>query len=275
MYDSRLIRCLANVRAQKVVVVGNGASGLDIATQIIQYCKKPLLQSQRRESYLSAGPSPNKIEKPEIEEFLPDNRAVRFADGSVEKHVDTVLFSTGYFYSFPFITGLDPPLIGDGTHVKNLYQHVFYRSQPTLAFTALQQRVIPFPLSEAESAVIARLWSGRLTLPSEDDMKAWEDGVYKETGGGRDFHLLLFPKDANYINMMHQWAMSATHGESKGKKPPFWGEKEYWMREQFPAIKRAFQERGEDRQNVRTLEELGFDFEEFKRRKSIEGKSLL
>ncbi|GAB7349601.1 hypothetical protein MBLNU459_g0289t1 [Dothideomycetes sp. NU459] len=261
--------------AKKVVVVGNSASGMDIAMQIVTVCKWPLLHSSRSESFLISDPSPKKQDCPEIVEFILEDRAVRFADGTVEKDVDNVLFCTGYFYSFPFLDSVDPPLIGDGTHVTNLYQHMFYRPQPTLAFPVLQQRVIPFPMAEVQSSVIARVWSGRLPLPSDAEMKAWEEKTAVETGGGRNFHLLKFPKDADYINAMHEWAMSAKAGKSKGKEPPFWGEKQYWLREQFPAIKKAFQDRGEDRHSVRSIEELGFDFDRYKKEKQVEQKSLL
>lgn len=259
----------------KTIVVGNGASGIDIAMQIMTNCKLPLIQSQKSESFLLSDPSPKKQERPEIIEFIIQDRAVRFADGTVEKDIDSVLFCTGYFYSFPFLNSLQPPLVTDGTHVENLYQHFIYRPHPTLAFPVLQQRVIPFPMSEAQSAVIARLWNNRVSLPSEEDMRAWEDNLLKETnGGGRDFHLLKFPKDANYINAMYDWSMSASDAE-KGKTPPRWGEKEYWMREQFPSIKKAFQDRGEGRHQVRTLEELGFDFEKYQKERVVEQKSLL
>jgi len=64
-------------------------------------------------------------------------------------------------------------------------------------------------------------------------------------------------------------------GETVGKEPPYWGEKEYWTRERFPAIKKAFQALGEDRHKIRSLREVGFDFEEWKREKESEGKQLL
>ena len=66
-----------------------------------------------------------------------------------------------------------------------------------------------------------------------------------------------------------------SEGETVGKEPPYWGEKEYWTRERFPAIKKAFQALGEDRHKVRSLVEVGFDFEEWKREKENEGKELL
>lgn len=244
--------------------------------QIATECAWPLLVSQRSESILLSDAGPSKEDLPEIVEFLLDDRAVRFANGRIEKNVDRVLFCTGYFYSFPFLTLPDTaPVIGDGTHCKNLYLHMFYRPHPTLAFPTLPQRVIPFPLAEVQSAVISRVWSGRLTLPSESKMKAWEDEVYAATGGGRDFHLLSFPKDADYMVAMYEWAMSAADGRGKGKEPPRWNEREYWLRERFAAVKKAFQNRGEDRHAVRTVEELGFDFDQFRKTQSEDSQRTI
>lgn len=184
---------------KKIIVVGNSASGVDIATQISAFCKVPLLQSQKSESFLEPDQSSTKIEKPEIVEYVAADRRVLFADGSVESEVDAVLYCTGYFYSFPFLTSLDPPVVTTGEYVGNLYQHVFYRPHPTLALVALNQKIIPFPVAEAQSAVISRVLSGRLSLPGDTEMYQWEQRTLEETGGGRNFHVLKFPKDADYI----------------------------------------------------------------------------
>ncbi|KAK0948802.1 monooxygenase, partial [Friedmanniomyces endolithicus] len=160
--------------------------------------------------------------------------------------------------------------------------HIFYQPHPTLAFPVLNQKVIPFPLAEAQGAVIARVFSGRLGLPYEDEMKTWEQDWTKKNGDARMFHVLKFPADADYIDELHDWAVSADgEGEvvtpsdepsrgvvvRRGKTPPYWGEKEYWMRERFPAIKKAFQDMGEERHRKRTLQDVGFDYEEWKGRK--------
>lgn len=244
---------------KKVIIVGNSASGIDIGSQIATVCALPLLQSQKSESYLKVGEgSPSIVEKPEIVEYTIDNRSVRFADGSVELDVDAIVYCTGYFYSFPFLDELDPPVISTGERVENTYQHMFYRRNPSLAFLALNQKVIPFPWAEAQSAVIARVFSGRLALPDDDEMKRWEEELVKEKGTGTTFHVLSFPKDAAAINMMHDWAMSA---EGKGgKEPVLWREEQWWVRERFPNIKKAFAELGEGRHHAKTLEDVGFKF---------------
>ncbi|KAK4956059.1 monooxygenase [Elasticomyces elasticus] len=280
---SKFYRRPEEYKGKKVVVVGNSASGIDIGAQISTVCARPLLQSARSESFLLSDASSSVRDMPEIIEFIlpaagnSPTRAVRFADGTIEENVDAIVFCTGYFYSYPFLQSLDPPLVSDGTRTENLYQHLFYRPHPTLAFPTLPQKIIPFPIAEAQSAVVARVWSGRLSLPSESDMRAWERRTLSENGPGRGFHLLKFPKDADYIDGLHDWAMSAELGEGgvRGKEPPYWGEKEYWMRERFPAIKKAFQDLGEGRRGTRRLEEIGFDFEAWKREREEEGKRLL
>lgn len=295
---------------KKVVVVGNSASGVDIGAQIMTACKLPLIQSSKSESAFLPESSPKRVEKPEIVEYIAKDRSIRFSDDTTEANIDAIVYCTGYFYSFPFLSSLSPPLTTTGEYVENLYQHIFYRPHPTLAFGVLNQKVIPFPLAEAQAAVVARVWSGRLELPSEAEMAGWEERIVRENGKGRRFHVLPFPKDADYINMLHDWAMSVDHKTSDsstshelrrrrmsstserkpttngnssmngsavtvGKEPPYWGEKEYWTRERFPAIKKAFQGFGEERREKRTLESVGFSFEEWKMEREEEGRRLL
>lgn len=263
---SKFYRRPEQYAGKKVVVVGNSASGIDIGAQITTTCKLPLLISSKSESYLNVGgANPSQTEKPEITEFIVEDRSVRFADGTIEKGIDAILYCTGYFYAYPFLDSLNPPLITSGERVEKTYHHVFYQPNPTLSFLGLPMKVIPFPVSEVQSAVIARVLSGRLYLPSEDEMRVWEEDVIAEMGDRRSFHVLKFPKDADYINMLHDWAVSADNEKNVGKKPPRWGEKEYWTRERFPNIKKAFQDLGEKRHKTTRLEEVGYDFEAWRK----------
>ncbi|KAJ5775154.1 uncharacterized protein N7511_000165 [Penicillium nucicola] len=260
-------------RDKKVVVVGSSASGLDIGAQINKVSKGKVMVSQKSESYLAASSANNQITCPEIVEFLPTtthNRGIQFADGHIEESIDAIVFCTGYFYSFPFLSSLVPPVVTHGWRTTDIYQHLFYIEHPTLAFPVLPQRVIPFPMAEAQAAVFSRVWSARLTLPSKKAMCDWEESEIRTKGDGKAFHLLNFPADADYLNFLHDWANKATlrsglSNDGKGKIGPRWGEKERWMRALFPEIRRAFVQRGEARGQIRSLTELGFDFEEWKR----------
>jgi cation diffusion facilitator CzcD-associated flavoprotein CzcO len=280
---SKYYRRPENYRGQKAIVVGNSASGADISAQVASHCQTPLLWSSKSVSMFSATHASgdgNRREVPPIRRFIADNRSVEFDDGTIESDIDAVIFATGYFYSFPFLENVKPALIKDGSHVQHTYQHLFYAPQPTLSFLTLNQRVIPFPLAEAQSSVLARVYSGRLSLPPHDEMQKWEQDVVAEVGDGRNFHLLPFPKDGNYMNALSHWALSAPpkeglENDGKGKVPPIWGEWEFWCRENFPAIRRAFGGFGEKRHEIKSVKEVGFSFEDFKNEKAkSEGKMI-
>ena len=249
---------------KKVIIVGNSASGVDIASQVASVCKHPILNATRSDSPLSYT-AEYKKNVSEIEEFLPPSegvRAVRFVDGHVEDNVDAVLFCTGYYYSFPFLSSVSPHLISTGDRVRNLYKHIFYIPDPTLAFIGLPSKIIPFRTFESQAAVIAGVWSHALELPTQADMIKWEEDIVGERGNGRSFHTLPFPKDFQYHNDLIDWALSARKKTSI-HLPNKWDARETWLRERFPAIKKAFVDRGEERHNVKTVEELGFDYDQW------------
>ena len=260
-------------RDKKVLIVGSSASGLDIGGQINEVSKGSILVSQRAESYLAASAPGDKLIFPEIVEFLPaatHKRAIKFADGRVEDEVDAVVFCTGYFYSYPFLSSLQPAAVTHGWRAMNIYQQMFYIDHPTLVFPALAQRVIPFPIAENQAAVFARVWSSRLQLPSKADMHDWEAAEVNLKGDGKGFHLMHFPADADYLNFLYNWAAKAQErpgldNDGQGKLGTCWGEKERWMRSKFPEIRRAFVQKGAQRSEIRTLAEVGFDFDQWKR----------
>lgn len=261
-------------RDKKVVVVGSSASAIDIGAQISEVSKGKLLVSERSESYLQPPPTTDKIYFPEIVEFLPSanhDRAIRFANGRVESEIDAIVFCTGYLYSFPFLSSLDPPVITDGRRTVNTYQHLFYTYNPTLVFPLITQRIVPFPFAESQAAVFARVWSGRLSLPSQAEMIAWEKDLIAEKGNGTFFHYLPYPQDADSIDLLYNWAASAKKrpglaNDGAGKLPPLWGEKERWLRCHFPDIRKAFIEQGEARRNIRSVAELGYGYEQRRER---------
>lgn len=264
---SKYYRRPSDFANKKVVVVGNAASGSDISNQIAKHCQTPLIWSGRSSFSATATKDPRRKVYGPIKEFLPSTRSIEMEDGTILGNIDSIVYATGYFYSFPFLENIKPALVTDGSHVNNTYQHLFYAPQPTLSFLALNQRIIPFPIAEAQSAVVARVYSGRLTLPPHSDMQAWETARMAEIDIDRNFHLLPCPKDGEYINMLSHWALTATlrpdlANDGKGKIPPIWGEWEFWCRENFPAIRAAFGLLDEERKKkVTTIKQVGFDFD--------------
>ncbi|KAH8647262.1 thiol-specific monooxygenase [Xylariales sp. PMI_506] len=283
---SKFYRRPDQYQGKKVIIVGNSASGIDLSAQISTVSQLPVIVSEKSQAATAAaaaeGEKPALKLVPKIAEFLSaeGERAVRFADGHVERDVDAVVFCTGYFYSFPYLrqATLDPPVTTDGSYVRGLYEHILYAADPTLAFLGMPQRVVPFPIAEAQSAWVARLWAGRLAVPARADMKAWEAELVREKGEGKAVHAMPFPRDVEYINRLHDASLSAKKAEGldndgAGKIPPYWGADKAWTRERFPAIKIASRALGDKRHEVRTLKELGFDYSDWKLQKDAEEKT--
>ena len=236
---------------KKVVVVGNGPSGLDIAYQIRPHTKDLYL------SVRHATP-PEKLahiscpEITEIVDFLPATRGVRLADGTELHDIDAVLFCTGFLFSFPFLPSVAPQLIRGGKGVHGLYKHLFPIRHPTLAFPGLLIRAVPFPVAEAQAAAIAAVWSNLVSLPPAEKM--WEED--RRLGEERGDAVQVLPKmaDAEYINELHDWVAGCG-----GKEPPRWGERQFWERRVYTEAKIRFEEGG---CTAGSLDELGFRFGE-------------
>jgi hypothetical protein len=103
--------------------------------------------------------------KPAVDRF--DRDRVHFADGTAEQ-VDTVIYSTGYNISVPF---LDPALIGAEGNRIPLYRRVVPPRRPGLYFIGLVQPIgAIMPLAEMQSQWVADLLQERATLPPEPAM---------------------------------------------------------------------------------------------------------
>ncbi|KAJ2899983.1 FAD/NAD(P)-binding domain-containing protein [Zalerion maritima] len=242
---------------KQTVVVGNAASGLDIARQINTVCHKPLLISAQHPAPQPQLEHTGGQEVPEIEEFLLEGPpAVRFKNGQVEQ-VDAVLFCTGYLFSFPFLDNTmlgDPPVVNTGRRVQGLYRHIFHIRHPTIVFPGLPIKAVPFPVCEGQAAVISRVWSNHLSLPPVPEMREWEKKELEIRGEA--MHVFPSGGDIDYINSMHEWAMEAT--ESKGKKPPIWEGELIWERNTYKNAKLAFEKQG---RSAKSLTEIGFGYD--------------
>ncbi|KAJ8128131.1 hypothetical protein O1611_g5507 [Lasiodiplodia mahajangana] len=251
-----------NSAEQKVLIIGFSASGVDVANGIEPFCAKPLLICQNSRDGLSPG-SQGFAERraifPSIVEFDISDRSVLFSNGKRETGLDYILLCTGYEYEYPFLSGLPGFEGGKGDGNTRTYQHIFHVDHVTLSFMTLPLRVVAFPFAETQAAVVARVWSGRLSLPSYQEMVEWIGKVMYRRGTGKDFHKMGYPADADYINDMHHWCQQAEfETDATSLSPPLWGGRERWLRRTLHNIKRATDERGEERFLVKTVEDAGF-----------------
>lgn len=100
---------------------------------------------------------PDTRDYPTLVAWIPEERAARFEDGSIERHIDAIVLCTGYAYSFPSLAPTFPSIKDEGIGALPLYQYVFHMQHPTLAFVETPEMIVPFPLAQCQAAVIARV----------------------------------------------------------------------------------------------------------------------
>uniref|UniRef100_A0ACD5U4C7 Uncharacterized protein n=1 Tax=Avena sativa TaxID=4498 RepID=A0ACD5U4C7_AVESA len=183
-------------RDQMVVVVGLGASGIDIAREISQVAKEVHIASRGNEHRLGKIDLYLNVWMHAEVDCIQDDGQVRFAEGAAVT-ADTILYCTGYRYHFPFLD-LDDLSVDEDNRVGPLYKHVFPpKYAPNLSFVGLPVKAIPFQSFELESKWVARVLSGRAALPSEEGMLAAVREHYRrmeESGKPRRHTHVLMPE---------------------------------------------------------------------------------
>ena len=124
----------ANICIQIVVIVGASVSAADTAVSLLNIAKTPIHAVVRGKynAYFGdeAFKNPRIVRHPPIQRISVKDREVFFEDGTSIRDVDHIIFGTGYTWTIPFL----PDLKLRNNRVPDLYLHVFYQRDPTLAF---------------------------------------------------------------------------------------------------------------------------------------------
>ncbi|KAI1798769.1 FAD/NAD(P)-binding domain-containing protein [Daldinia bambusicola] len=285
-------------RGKKVVVVGTGASGLDIAAQIRRVCKTPLVLSAQsaapRETleHISGGDGGSVVQVGQIKRFLVGERGVEFypldededdtnssrvekkeeaskgeggGEGGKRKEkatrIETDVDAILFCTGYLFTFPFLPsiPLVTNGRKVHGLAKHFLHIGHPTLAFPGLPIKVIPFPLAQSQGAVLARLWSNTLPLPPLPVLEAWSREEGEKGVSDEKYH--VFPKggDGAYINEVYEWLERETTEDGRKKGK----EPPHWDAEmlwQRGIYIEAKMQFEKTGRKAKTLEELGFRY---------------
>lgn len=227
-----------------VLIIGNSASGLDIALQISTVAKK-VYNSVRTPSPVAEVQIHSVEEIGEIVkyDYLQD-KSVTTKDGDTYAGIDVVIFCTGYLYTFPFLksylTG-DDAIISNGERVRRLYKHLFYIPDPSLVAAGLPKSVIVMPFSECQAAFVARVFSGRLHLPDEKKQRADELKDIEARGEGKEFHNFKPPLDTEYCQDLQR--IIDSHGLNEGFEAERWEDYRVGLRkESGPAKAQRYQQ---------------------------------
>lgn len=127
-------------RNKRTVTVGASISGPGIAYALSEVAETPLhcvVRGKYHPYFFDfAFQHPNIIRRPPIKNIVSnretDERTVFFEDGTKLEKVDHIIFGTGYTWTMHFFPELAATIRNN--RLPGLYQHVFWREDPTLCF---------------------------------------------------------------------------------------------------------------------------------------------
>lgn len=220
---------------KNVLVIGNYASGVDLATQVSTSAKHVYV-SVRDESKLIEVDQDNVSYVQEVDRYDYDaGRSAYTIAGERVSDIDVIVFCTGYLYSLPFLDQYLPG-ITDGAYVKDVYKQIFHVDDPTLSFIGLTKFIVPMPFSESQAALVARVYSGRIALPPAEERRADYEAEIAASGPGKPFHSLMPPADYTYCNELLDW-IKRENTDDAGLVPCFWDATRIRDREKAKDIK--------------------------------------
>lgn len=243
---SKSFRSPASYANKRVVVIGASISGPDIAHSLAVTGKTLgpvtcVVRGKYHPYFFDyAFQHPRIVRKHGISHFDAETSTVHFADGTTLEKPDAVIFGTGYTWTLPF---LENEKSGVDIHIRNnrlpgLYQHVFWRDDPSLCFVGAVAAGFTFKVFEWQAVLVARYLAGRITLPSKEEQARWEEERVKIKGDGVPFSA-LYPNFEEYFEEVRALAgepivLKGEDGAQRviGRSLPRW---EKWWREEFDA----------------------------------------
>ncbi|CAH2048044.1 unnamed protein product [Thlaspi arvense] len=154
---------------QVVVVIGSSSSAVDISRDVAGFAKEVHVASwsDAADTFIKQSGHSNMWMHSMIERVHEDGSVV-FQNGKTIL-ADVIMHCTGYKYHFPFLDTNGIVTVDDNR--VPLYKHIFPPTlAPSLSFIGIAWKVLPFPMFELQSKWIAGVLSGRITLPSKEDM---------------------------------------------------------------------------------------------------------
>ncbi|XP_013199540.1 senecionine N-oxygenase [Amyelois transitella] len=196
-HDYRVPEIFADKR---VLVIGAGPSGMDIALEITAVTEKVFLSHHLKEQPKTVFPE-NLMQKPDVMKL--DGHRAFFQDGSVED-VDVVFLCTGYLYNFPFLHESCGIVVEDNC-VEPLYKHLVNIYHPTMCFIGVPYYVCAFSMFDLQVRYYVRSMNGCFNLPTSEQMaEHWEEEKKERASRGytkRQAHMMGPDQERYYASL--------------------------------------------------------------------------
>ncbi|KAI0520605.1 hypothetical protein KFK09_008081 [Dendrobium nobile] len=212
---------------QVVVIVGKGASAFDISKEISKFAKEVHVASRTSEVKLGKLDNYDNMWQHLMIKCAHEDGTVVFEDGS-EVIADVILHCTGYIFDFPFFEENTIVSIED-SRVSPLFKHVFPpHLAPWISFVGISSKTITYLMIEFQCKWVAKVLSGKLTLPSEEEMVASVNEVYakmEEMKKPKRYTHFLSAHEPGYLNwlaaevglpLVEEWKLQLYSSSMKG-----------------------------------------------------------
>jgi len=158
---------------QKLLVIGNGYSGEDIAMQCCKFgahsatvCYQEIMGPMGH----NFGHMPV-YDSPLPKSYDPATKLFTFVDGKTGQF-DAIIYCTGYKHVFPFLSG-DLALQTPNRLIPNtLWKGILHPNNPMLMFVGAPDQYYTFSAFHAQGKFTIGVIEGRVTIPSKPDMAA-------------------------------------------------------------------------------------------------------
>ncbi|KAI4323517.1 hypothetical protein L6164_023115 [Bauhinia variegata] len=187
-------------RGQIVVIIGLGPSGFDISREVAPIAKEVHMATKIPHGMdFKLENRDNIFYHTTIKQVYEDG-LVTFEDG-FSIRANAMIHCTGYRYNFPFLD-TNGAVSVEKKWVEPLYKHVFPPAlAPSLSFVGLTYLEAIFHVIELQSKWVARVLSGKVHLPTEEEMMISVQKDYQqleEKGVPMDQTHCLRPFQADY-----------------------------------------------------------------------------
>lgn len=175
-------------RDQCVIVVGGSHSGIDICGELAPIARQVVLsiKEENIDHYQGVMNLLRQSGKELCTDYLSKNFSLVSVIESIDRDTvyfknqisikpDLMIFATGFDYQTPFLQGklqVDLNRLQHNRYLYPLYKQLFHANFPDgrLSFLTVSYRIVPFPLAEIQSHLIARVLSGTAFLPTREQM---------------------------------------------------------------------------------------------------------
>jgi len=199
-YDGKVIhahnfRDAKRFGGKRVLVVGSGYSGEDIAMQCAKFGAAQCTVCHRT-TPMGHNFGDLKIDEKEV----PDcwDKATKefvFKDGSRGAY-DCVIYCTGYKHNFPFLAPELRLETGNRLVPNTLWKGILFPENPRLMYLGMPDQYYTFSAFHAQSKFVVGVVQGRVELPSKEDMladtAAWQEKEDTVGDDHKDHHRLQY-----------------------------------------------------------------------------------